>query len=267
MESQPVQLIIDDALAIVRLDHHETRNALSQSMIQHIGTTLKSCKNRNIRAVYITGTGPAFCSGADVKAFADQLETGGSDALAAYIRSLADSLHNEVIIPIRMLDKPVIAAVNGVAAGAGFSLALACDLRIASSNARFLMAYGNIGATADGGSTYLLPRLLGMGKAIELYTASQPIGAEYARELGLVEQVIPSENFERHSLEIAHRLAKNPTLAFGKVKQLLNNSWSQDLESQLKSETNTIGEIAHSADFQEGIKAFTQKRMPWFQGL
>ena len=108
MESQPVQLIIDDALAIVRLDHHETRNALSQSMIQHIGTTLKSCENRNIRAVYITGTGPAFCSGADIKAFADQLETGGSDALAAYIRSLADSLHNEVIIPIRMLDLSLI---------------------------------------------------------------------------------------------------------------------------------------------------------------
>ncbi|GIS83296.1 MAG: hypothetical protein CM1200mP15_19280 [Dehalococcoidia bacterium] len=182
------------------------------------------------------------------------------------IYGLLRALHNEFIIPIRMLDKPVMLR-KGVAAGAGFSLALACDLRIASSNARFLMAYGNIGATADGGSTYLLPRLLGMGKAIELYTASQPIGAEYARELGLVEQVIPSENFERHSLEIAHRLAKNPTLAYGKVKQLLNNSWSQDLESQLKAETNAIGEIAHSADFQEGIKAFTQKRMPWFQGL
>ena len=267
MEKEPVRLIIDDALAIIRLDHNDTRNALSQSMIQHIGAALKSCEKRNIRAVYITGTGPAFCSGADVKALVQQLETGGPDALSVYIQSLADSLHNEVIIPIRMLTKPVIAAVNGVAAGAGFSLALACDLRIASSNARFLMAYGNIGATADGGSTYLLPRLLGMGKAIELYTASQPIGAEYAREMGLVEQVVPSDNFERHSLEIAHRMAKNPTVAFGKVKQLLNNSWSQDLESQLKDETTAIGDIAHSTDFQEGIKAFSQKRMPWFQGL
>ncbi|MBO54212.1 MAG: hypothetical protein CL886_00980 [Dehalococcoidia bacterium] len=267
MEHQLAKLIVDDTLAIIRLDNHGTRNALSQAMIEHIGAALKSCDHRNIRAVYITGTGPAFCSGADVNALVEQLETGGPERLSTYIRSLADSLHNEVIIPIRTLDKPVIAAVNGVAAGAGFSLALACDLRIASSSARFLMAYGNIGATADGGSTYLLPRLVGMGKAIELYTASQPVGAEYARELGLVEQVVPSDNFERHSLEIAHKLAKNPTVAFGKVKQLLNNSWGQNLESQLKDETTAIGDIAHSTDFQEGIKAFNQKRMPWFQGM
>ena len=262
-----ISLTKDDGLAIIRLNRPETRNALSDMMVKEFGAALRTCESQQIRAVYITGTGSAFCSGADVKGFAEHLEQGGPEGIAAHIQSLATQLHQEVILQIRSLGKPVIAAVNGVAAGAGFSLALACDLRLASNNARFLMAYANIGATADGGSSYLLPRLIGIGKAMELYTASQPVGAQYAKELGLVEQVIPSENFERHSLEIATRIAKGPTLAYAKVKQLFNNSWNNDLESQLNEETVAMTEITASRDFQEGVKAFTQKRIPWFEGL
>jgi 2-(1,2-epoxy-1,2-dihydrophenyl)acetyl-CoA isomerase len=180
---------------------------------------------------------------------------------------MADKLHREVILALRRLDKPVVAAINGVAAGAGFSLALACDLRVASSDARFFMAYAGIGCTADGGSTYFLPRLVGAGRAMEIYLASQPIGAEYARELGLVSQVFPAGEFARHALETATRLAEGPTRAYGRVKALFDQSWDADLAAQLDAETAAIGDIGLTGDFQEGIRAFAEKRQAWFQGL
>jgi 2-(1,2-epoxy-1,2-dihydrophenyl)acetyl-CoA isomerase len=129
------------------------------------------------------------------------------------------------------------------------------------------MAYANIGAPADGGSTYLLPRLLGAGRAMELYLASQPIGAPRALELGLVSQVCPDGELERHALETAARLAQGPTAAYGKVKELYENSWGSTLESQLDAETAAFAEVARTRDFQEGIKAFAARRQPWFQGI
>lgn len=255
-----------DALAVITLNRPETRNALGPSMISDLGAALHSCQRSDVRAVLITGTDGAFCSGADLKDLVSRQEEAGAEGLSQYLRSLADDLHRGVILAIRQLEKPVVAAVNGVAAGAGFSLALACDLRLVSSSARFLMAYANIGCTADGGSTYMLPRLVGLGKAMEIYTASQPMSAEYAQELGLVNQIIPAETFERHSLEIASRLAQGPTAAYARVKALFNASWDSSLEAQLDAETLAIGQIALTQDFQEGIKAFTQKRQPWFQG-
>ena len=266
MPEEQVNLSRKDALAVITLNRPEARNALSPTMITVLGDALQTCQRSDIRAVMLTGSGGAFCSGADVKDFLEHQESGGSQALSNHLHSLADELHQRVVIPIRRLEKPVIAAVNGVAAGAGFSLALACDLRLAASNARFLMAYGNIGCTADGGSTFMLPRLVGLSKAMELYTASQPIGAEYARELGLVNQVIPEDHFPRHSLEAATRLAQGPTKAYGRVKQLFNQSWENTLEAQLDAETEAISQIVLTRDFQEGVKAFAEKRQPWFQG-
>ena len=267
-ESQParVEFTRKDTLAVITLNRPEARNALSPDMVPELGSAIANCARPEIRAVVITGAGGAFCAGADVKNFADALEFEGPEGLSAHLHNLADALHREVILGIRQLEKPVIAAVNGVAAGAGFSLALACDLRVASANARFLMAYAGIGCTADGGSTYMLPRLVGLGKAMEIYLASQPLGAEYARELGLVNQVWPTENFERHYLEMATRLAQGPTIAYGRVKAMFANSWGATLEDQLAVETEAISNIAHTGDFQEGVKAFTQKRQAWFQG-
>ena len=157
-----------DALAVITLNRPETRNALGRSMVSELGAALQSCQRNDIRAVLITGTDNAFCSGADLKDLVSHQDTAGAEGLSEYLRSLADDLHRGVILPVRQLEKPVVAAVNGVAAGAGFSLALACDLRLMSSSARFLMAYANIGCTADGGSTYLLPRLVGLSKAPEV---------------------------------------------------------------------------------------------------
>ena len=266
MVSQRVNFSRKASLGVITLDRPEARNALTADMIGDMAEALNACRHPEVRAVMITGSDGAFCSGADVRDFGEHLEQGGPEGLSQHLHTLADALHRQVIIPIRRLEKPVVAAVNGVAAGAGFSLALACDVRVAASNARFLLAYANIGCTADGGSTYMLPRLVGMGKAMEIYLANQPIGAEYARELGLVNQVFPAESFDRHALETADRVAQGPTLAIGRVKALFDRSWGSDLESQLDAETDTISDIALTGDFQEGIRAFTQKRPPWFQG-
>ena len=143
---------------------------------------------------------------------------------------------------------------------------LACDLRIASAASRFLMAYANIGATADGGSTYLLPRLVGAGKAMELFMASQPMSAESALEIGLVNQVCPPGDLDRHVLETAMRLAEGPTVAYGRVKALFDHSWDSNLEDQLDAETSAMSSIGLTGDFHDGIRAFAEKRRPWFQG-
>lgn len=265
-DSPQVTLARKDSLAVITLDRPESRNALAPGTITQLGDALEECGRREVRAVLITGRGGAFCSGADVKDFAGTLEREGPAGLSAHLDSLADTLHRRVILAIRQLEKPVVAGINGVAAGAGFSLALACDLRLAASSARFLMAYANIGCTPDGSSTYMLPRMVGLGKAFEIYTASQPMSAEYAREVGLVNQVFPDTGFERHALETATRLAQGPTAAYARAKALFNQSWDNGLEQQLDAETAGISGIALTRDFQEGIRAFDAKRQPWFQG-
>ena len=265
-DSQRVMLERKTSLAVIRLNRPEARNALSPDMVSELGAALQSCQSGDVRAVMLTGTGGAFCAGADVRDFSHQLDAGGPEGLSEHVRQLADSLHRDVVMTIRGLDKPVIAAVNGVAAGAGFSLALACDLRIASSDARFLLAYANIGCTADGGSTYMLPRIVGQGRAMDIYLARQPIGAQYALELGLVSQVFESAHFERHAMETADRLAQGPTRAYGRVKALFDGSWEADLATQLDAETEAIASMGMTGDFQEGVRAFSQKRQAWFQG-
>ena len=254
------------SLAVIRLNRPEARNALSPGMVSELGQALAAAAARDVRAVMLTGADGAFCAGADVRDFTAQLDESGPEGLSEHLRSLADNLHNDVVMAIRKLDKPVVAAVNGVAAGAGFSLALACDLRVASSDARFLLAYANIGCTADGGSTYMLPRIVGQGRAMDIYLARQPIGAQYALELGLVSQVFDASHFERHAMETADRLAHGPTQAYGRVKALFDGSWDSNLATQLEAETDAIANIGLTGDFQEGIRAFAQKRQAWFQG-
>ena len=266
MVASPIQFSKTGNVGSITLNRPEARNALTLEMLQELGSAVKSCRSKDVRSVLITGSGDAFCSGADVKAFVEQLENGGPEGLSQHLQEAAEVLHNEVVLGLRRLEKPVVAAINGVAAGAGFSLMLACDIRIASSKARFLMAYANIGATADGGSTYLLPRLVGSAKALEIYLANQPMSADVAKEIGLVSQVCPPEELDRHALEAAVRLAQGPTVAYGRAKELFQRSWDAQLEDQLDAESQEISKIALTRDFQEGIRAFAEKRQPWFQG-
>ena len=266
MAGELVNLSSNGAVGIITLNRPEARNALNPKMFQELSSAIQGCRDPDMRAVIITGSGGSFCAGADVKDFVNQLENSGPEGLHEHLKHLADAFHRDIIIPIRQLDKPVIASIDGVAAGGGLSLALACDLRVASDSARFLMAYANIGATADGGSTYLLPRMIGTARAMELYLSDQPIGAQRALDLGLLNQVFPTAELERSTLELAARLAQGPTVAYGRVKALFDSSWDATLAGQLDAETEYISNITMTADFQEGIKAGAEKRSPRFQG-
>ena len=267
MAEESVRFTTSGAVGVITLDSPETRNALTPEMIGALGQAVEACASPNVRAVLLSGAGGAFCAGANVRDMVATLDEKGPEGVSQAIRELAGALHGEVVLPLRRLPKPVVAGINGVAAGAGFSLALGADLRVAAQSARFLMAYANIGAPADGGSTWLLPRLLGAGRAMELYLASQPIGAPRALELGLVSQVCADEELARHALETATRLAGGPTIAYGRVKELYERSWDSTLEEQLDAETETFARTAMTRDFQEGIRAFAGRRQPWFQGV
>ena len=266
MRSGQITFTKSHDVGLITLNRPEARNAFTPEMLDDLAETLQACKSPDVRAVLITGTGEAFCAGADVRDFANQLEEGGPQGISNHLRELAGRFHRDVVLAIHHLEKPVVAGINGVAAGGGFSLMLSCDLRVASDNARFLMAYANIGATADGGSTYFLPRLVGSSRAMELYLAGQPINAQAALSMGLVSQVFPAADFSRHALETAVRLAQGPTKAYGGVKALIERTWQSSLEDQLDLETGAIADIGLTSDFQEGIQAFTGKRRPWFQG-
>ena len=266
MEFEQIKFEKMDGVGIITLNRPEARNALTLRMVEEIAEAIEECKKPDVRAVLLTGSGPGFCSGADLKLVVDTLENSGQEGLQEYVRKLADALHTKVVLGLRQLGKPVVAGINGVAAGAGFSLILGCDLRVAASNAQFLMAYANIGAPADGGSTYLLPRLIGAGRAMELYLASQPTSAQAALTMGLVTQVIDGAVLHRHAMEAAVRLAQGPTAAYAQVKALFDSSWENDLKTQLDAETKAFADICLTADFQEGIRAFTERRQAQFQG-
>ena len=255
-----------DGVGIITMNRPESRNALTLEMVAEMGEAIEACKSADVRSVLLTGAGGGFCSGADLKFLVENLESGGPEKIQTYIRDLANNLHHDVVMGLRQLGKPVVAGINGVAAGAGFSLTLGCDVRVAASNARFLMAYANIGAPADGGSTYLLPRLVGASRAMEFYLASQPTSAQAALEMGLVSQVVADDQLHKHAMETAVRLAQGPTLAYGRVKALFESSWQNDIETQLDAETAVYEEICLTEDFQEGIRAFTERRQARFQG-
>ncbi len=256
-----------DGVGIITMNRPESRNALIPQMIAEMSEAIQACKKSDVRAVLLTGAGGGFCSGADLKFVTETLGNNGDPKkLQDYIKTLADDLHHNVVLAFRKLEKPVVAGINGVAAGAGFSLTLGCDIRVAAQGARFLMAYANIGAPADGGSTYLLPRLVGAGRAMELYLASQPLSAQGALEIGLVTQVVEDDALHQHAMETATRLAQGPTTAYGRVKALFDASWDNDIATQLDAETATFVDICLTEDFQEGIKAFTERRQARFQG-
>ena len=206
--SDLVTFEIDRAVGLITLNRPEARNAFSMEMLVRLAAALDECRSSEVRSVLLTGSGEAFCSGADVREFTAQLDSGGPAGISDHLRDLAGFFHDRAILPIRQLEKPVVAGVNGVAAGGGFSLMAACDLRVAADSARFLMAYANIGATADGGSTFFLPRLIGTSRAMELYLSNQPLSAEAALSIGLVSQVFPAADFSRLAMETALRLAQ-----------------------------------------------------------
>jgi Enoyl-CoA hydratase/carnithine racemase len=215
-----------------------------------------------VRAVVLTGEGPAFCAGGDVKGFHEALTRGGAGEM---FHGMPTVLHDMILL-MKLVPQPVLAAVNGPAVGAGFSLAAAADLLIASTQAYFSLGYLKIGLSPDGGSTFFLPRILGIHKTFELLCSNDRLSPADAKQMGLVAQVVPAEEFAKKTEDYARGLAALPTRAVGEGKRLIVNSLDTPLEVQLNRETLGVKKISQTADFLEGVTAFVEKRKPQFKG-
>lgn len=250
-----------DGVARITLQRPEHANSLNRELAQELMRASIRCDDdASIRAVVLTGSGRLFCGGGDLRAFAAQ-----GDALPSYIKETTTYLHAAVSRFARM-DAPLIAAVNGSAGGAGMSLVCACDFALAAESAKFTMAYTRIGLTPDGSSTFFLPRIVGVRRALDLALTNRVLSAEEALEIGLVTRVVPDAELLTAADELAVRLAAGPTAAFGRTKQLLYASLSETLETQMELETRGIAAAAATADGREGIAAFLEKRPPRFRG-
>ena len=249
-------------LATITLNRPDVLNAISEELLGALIDALEKCGEDNaVRVVILTGD-KAFCAGGDVKAMKAGLAAGDP---GRFLRGIIPGLH-ATIAKIRRLSKPVVAAVNGIAAGGGASIALACDLRIAAQKARFAQSFVNIGLSCEGGGSYFLPRLLGLSKATELLFLGEAIDARQAEALGLVYKVVPDAEVMTAARELALKLAAKPTFAIGRIKSLLNQAFDQDLMAQLEAEGQDILACGRRADFREGITAFIEKRTPQFEG-
>ena len=266
MEQNKILFRRDGNVAVITFNRPEARNALTADMVNDLVAALINAEDGSVRCLVITGSGGAFCAGADVNEFIQTLAEAGPQGISKSLHARATHGHEQIILRIRNLAKPVIASVGGVAAGMGFSLALACDLRVASEDAQLVMAFSRIGLSADSGATYLLPRLVGQGRAMEMYLNNTVVDAHRALEMGLVSHVWPAVELEERTMMLAQRLAAGPTAAYARVKALIDSGWTSDLSRQLENEAQAIADMGITADFSEGISAFTEKRPPRFQG-
>jgi len=251
---------IKDKTAYLTLNRPEVFNSFNREMALLLQSELDAAeKNPEVRAIVITGNGKAFCAGQDLKeVISPKLNPG--------FKKILEEHYNPIISRIRSIEKPVIGAINGVAAGAGANIALACDVVIASENASFIQAFSKIGLIPDSAGTFFLPRLIGFQKASALMMLGDKVSAQDAEKMGMVYKVISSENFSEEVNTIANTLANMPTKALGLTKRLLNQSITNSLEEQLDLESKLQIEAAQSEDYAEGVDAFVNKRKPEFKG-
>lgn len=262
MNSQYVLLEKKDLVAIIILNRPESLNALNIALAEDLWDTLENCdRDENVRVVIIKAKGRAFCAGGDVKAMRDSLDKDSS----LFLKELTRPAHG-IALAIRHLPKPVIAQVHGMASGAGFGLVLACDFVIASKSAQFNLAYSNIGLSPDMGSSLILPKLIGLQRANELFFTARIIDAEEGLRIGFINRVVADDKIDETTLELAMHLTQRPPLALAKTKTLINQSLFSGMEAQLEAERGKIGESGATEDFREGLIAFFKKRRPVFCG-
>jgi 2-(1,2-epoxy-1,2-dihydrophenyl)acetyl-CoA isomerase len=265
MSYETIQYTAEAGVATITLNRPEMRNALTVTMYRELAQAIRTVeRDRSIRAVILTGAGKGFCSGQDLAELGPVITQPGYKA-----DLLRDGL-NQMIHALRRLEKPIIGAINGVAAGAGASLALATDIRVASTEASFVFAaFVNIGIIPDGGGTLLLQRLVGTGKALELALladAQHRVSAEEALRLNIVSRVVPAETFMAEVNALAARLAAMPTLAVGRTKRAIYRAAERAFEDALDYEAQVQAHMFTTHDFQEGVRAFIEKRPPQFKG-
>jgi 2-(1,2-epoxy-1,2-dihydrophenyl)acetyl-CoA isomerase len=262
MVYQHLVYTVSDGVAKIVLNRPEVLNAFNEKMGEEFADSLKAAEeDSSVRVVVVTGAGRGFCAGEDLGALLEAKNRGKVD--------LGDSLrrkYNPVIMRMVDMPKPLIASVNGVAAGAGFSIALACDLRVASEKATFIQAFTRIGLAPDSGSSFFLPRLIGYSRAAEAMLTAQPIDAVTAERLGIVNKLVKHEELEVKTGQLASQLAAGPTQAYSLVKKALMFGLTHTLSESLEYEARAQTVASNTEDHLEGLKAFVEKRSPTFRG-
>ena len=251
-----VEVSRDGAVQTITLNRPDVLNAFNRALHGALREALKEARDPEVRAVVITGAGRGFCAGQDLKEFGDVGDVG--DALRA--------TYHPNVLAIRALEKPVIAAVHGACAGAGLSLACACDIRIAADDAFFVPGFAGIGLVPDAGGTYFVHRLLGAARAFEWMSSNRRLTAAEALAWGLVSEVVEADSFAARTAEYAATSASLPTRAIGMTKRLFDHAGTATLEEQLEMEAQLQAAAAATADFREGVAAFVEKRAPRFSG-
>lgn len=244
------------------MNRPDAYNSLTTEMKERLLTELREATaDDSVRAVVLTGAGKAFCAGQDLKEHITALTTGDD----APLRTVAEH-YTPIVQAITTMGKPVIAAVNGTAAGAGAALAYASDLRVAARSAKFLMAFANVGLSADSGASWTLPRLIGYGRAMEMMLLAEPVTAERAWEIGMVTRVVDDDSLAAETHELAERMATGPTSAYAAIKEAMHEAAGGDLDHALDVEGRTQNALGRTSDHGEAVDAFVAKRSPNFTG-
>lgn len=255
-----IQKSIENGVATLTFNRPEVFNSFNREMAFLLQDELDACnKDTQVRAIVLTGSGKAFCAGQDLKEITDPTLNPG-------FKKILEEHYNPIIEKIRAIEKPIIAAVNGLAAGAGANIALACDIVIAHEKVSFIQAFSKIGLVPDSAGTFFLPRLIGFGKASALMMLGDKISATEAEKMGMIYKVTTLDEFNNTVTTTAVTLAQMPTKAIGLTKRLLNVSMTNNLEDQLALEGKLQIEASESEDFKEGVDAFVNKRRPVFKG-
>jgi 2-(1,2-epoxy-1,2-dihydrophenyl)acetyl-CoA isomerase len=261
MSDKSLVFELKDGVALIRLNRPEDGNAITLEMARELlDAAGRGDEDPQVRAVVLTGTGKMFCAGGDLKAFAAQ-----GERVSSYMKETTLAFH-AAISRFNRMAAPVVAAINGTAAGGGLSLALAADIAVAADSAKFTMAYTKVGLTPDGGATYFLTRLLGLRRAQEMVLLNPVLTAKQALEWGLINRAVPDDQVLPVALDLAGQLAQGPPRALSEAKRLMLAGATESLESQMELESRTIAAMVGSADGQEGIAAFLAKRAPKFTG-
>lgn len=252
---------VDQGVATVTLNRPDVLNSFNRAMAREVRDALVAARtDHNVRAVLLTGSGRGFCAGQDLA------EAMPKEGPAPPLSDIVSQGYNPIVLAIREIEKPVVCAVNGVAAGAGANLAFACDLVLAASDATFIQSFSKIGLVPDTGGTFFLPRLVGMARATALMMLAEKVTAQEAVTLGLIFRVVDREKLLDEATALARELAARPTRAFGLIKRALNASATNGLDEQLALEAQLQGEAGTTDDYREGVRAFLEKRAPVFTG-